>query len=336
MSDDFMLIRVDASPKIGAGHLMRTLALALEWERRGNHTIFMSKTNSLLNVHGGIKVIDDVGTIKEAVSTALTALEIEAKYVVVDGYQFDATYQEIVGSFDIPLLYIDDIGHCDYYSADLVLNQNLHANESLYLDSADRTKYLFGPEYLLLRPQFICQRRELSAKFTPGIASTILVAVGSGGTGNLAESIVEGLLSLYIPDLRILVVSNYDHPQLDIPKVELLTNVDNMAKVMSCVDFAISGGGLTTWELAHMGVPAIAIAKGKHEEMLISAAAEYGSVIDGGTAEEFNIDKFARLARGIIFDPLLRCNLIRQGQTITDGRGAERVIDEIMESYVEK
>ena len=56
----------------------------------------------------------------------------KAEWAVVDGYQFDSAYQSAVRDAGLKLLLIDDHGAAPPYSADLVLNQNVHAKEDLY------------------------------------------------------------------------------------------------------------------------------------------------------------------------------------------------------------
>jgi UDP-2,4-diacetamido-2,4,6-trideoxy-beta-L-altropyranose hydrolase len=50
----------------------------------------------------------------------------------VNGYQFTREYQGTIKYAGCKVLFFDDFGHCDHYSADLVLNQNLEVNENLY------------------------------------------------------------------------------------------------------------------------------------------------------------------------------------------------------------
>ncbi len=49
------------------------------------------------------------------------------------------------------VLAVDDYGHAGHYTADLVLNQNLHAREELYQDREAHTRLLLGNRFALLR-----------------------------------------------------------------------------------------------------------------------------------------------------------------------------------------
>ena len=51
------------------------------------------------------------------------------------------------------LLVIDDYNHLDYYCADIILNQNLHAFGLSYL-CEPYTRLLLGPRFALLRKEF--------------------------------------------------------------------------------------------------------------------------------------------------------------------------------------
>ena len=68
----------------------------------------------------------------------------EADWIVVDGYQFDSAYQKALRAAGMKVLFIDDNGEASPYSADLILNQNLHASEAMYRDRASPTSACFS------------------------------------------------------------------------------------------------------------------------------------------------------------------------------------------------
>ena len=153
-----LLIRADASTRIGTGHVMRCLALAQAWEDSGRRAAFaMGMDAPALEDRlrsDGMEVVHlsaEPGSLEDAEMTADIAQKMGAGWAVVDGYHFGSDYQRIIKESGLRLLFIDDNGHADHYYADIVLNQNLHANEELYRKREPYTKLLFGTEYVLLR-----------------------------------------------------------------------------------------------------------------------------------------------------------------------------------------
>jgi spore coat polysaccharide biosynthesis predicted glycosyltransferase SpsG len=180
----------------------------------------------------------------------------------------------------------------------------------------------------MLREQF----KNRALRYALPTASKILVTFGGGKSENLLHSILDGLLSCNsLSTLEIIPVVSDDSWGQQLP-IKPLINPYNMAELMASVDLAISGGGTTTWELAHMGVPSICISRGRHERVLIVSAAVHGVVVDGGSADRLDIDNFVRRIKYLISAPGTRGLLTLRGQSLTDGEGAGRVVDVILEN----
>ena len=64
-------------------------------------------------------------------------------WLVLDGYQFDANFHRAVREAGNKLLVVDDYNHLDYYDCDILLNQNIGADQLSYKTSTG-TRLLFG------------------------------------------------------------------------------------------------------------------------------------------------------------------------------------------------
>jgi UDP-2,4-diacetamido-2,4,6-trideoxy-beta-L-altropyranose hydrolase len=73
--------------------------------------------------------------------------------VVLDGYQFDSEYQKKIKEKGSKLVCIDDF-HDQFFYADLVINHAPGVYKEDYKGES-YTKYLLGPDYALLRPEFL-------------------------------------------------------------------------------------------------------------------------------------------------------------------------------------
>src|SRR5579885_1698770 len=156
-----LLIRADASPHMGTGHIMRCVALAQAWQDAGGCAVFAAKSftpaiKKRLSSESFdlIPVAVDAGTSTDAQETIRIAQSRQVEWIVVDGYQFSSEYQQVLKAAGFKVLFLDDYGHAEHYSADLVLNQNLSASEKLYSDRDPQTQLLLGPKYALLRREF--------------------------------------------------------------------------------------------------------------------------------------------------------------------------------------
>jgi UDP-2,4-diacetamido-2,4,6-trideoxy-beta-L-altropyranose hydrolase len=134
-----LIIHADASTEIGTGHLMRCLALAQAWKDAGGQITFISacQNESLLqrlrdekfNVHVLGHPYSDSSD-WDYTKNILAAYP--SAWVALDGYHFNEAYQQRVKEAGHRLLVIDDMAHLKHYYADILLNQNLHAEQLHY------------------------------------------------------------------------------------------------------------------------------------------------------------------------------------------------------------
>jgi len=268
-----LLLRADASETIGTGHVMRCLALAQAWQDTGGRVVFLMATEApaveARLQSEGMEVIHlpvQPGSRDDAIQTADLARRVGADWVVVDGYHFGADYQRTIRGLGLHLLFIDDHGHADHYSADLVLNQNIHAHEGIYKNREPYTRLLLGTRYVLLRREFLKWRgwkREI-----PEVARKVLVTMGGSDPDNVTLKVIQALQQVDVDGLETIVVvgggnPHYEELQSSVQEsrfpVLLESNVTNMPELMAWADVAVSAGGSTSWELAFMGVPALVL-----------------------------------------------------------------------------
>ena len=158
-------IRADADAGMGTGHLMRSLALGRAWQEQGGHTVFVTACHNqaLLDriVAAGLQlvVLDRPHPAPEDLETTLGSMvEYHGAWLVIDGYHFDVGYQRAVKETGANLVAIDDYVHAEHYHADLIVNQNLYADQLEYPCDAN-TRLLLGTRYALLSPDFGPWRR---------------------------------------------------------------------------------------------------------------------------------------------------------------------------------
>ncbi|MCA6574339.1 MAG: UDP-2,4-diacetamido-2,4,6-trideoxy-beta-L-altropyranose hydrolase [Pseudanabaena sp. M57BS1SP1A06MG] len=337
-----LVIRADASIKTGTGHAMRCLALAQTWNNQGGETIFlMVGDSSNLKTRfqsEGIQVVYlpvEVGGDEDAQQTADIAKKAVASWVVVDGYCFDFKYQKSLKNYGLNVLFVDDYGHANYYYADLILNQNISANQKLYINRETYTKLLLGTKYTLLRKEF-WQRQSRERVFNL-IASKILVTLGGSDPDNVTLKVIQAL-SLVNNNLEVIVVvggSNPHYEELQAVVTEsnlvisLQQNVNNMPELMDWADLAIAAGGSTNWELAFMGLPSIVITIADNQKAIAAELDRHGVIINLGWHQDVTVEQIGFVLRELISDRPKRETMSKKGRELVDGNGAKRVISKI-------
>ena len=292
-----LFIRSDANIQIGTGHLMRCLALAQAWKNQGGKvTIITACENGSLRTRitdEGFQVVTIENPYPDHSDLETTLLTINNSslnkpWIVLDGYHFDNDYQQSIKNNLNPLLVIDDIAHLDHYVADIILNQNIYAEELNY-SCEPKTELLLGTEYVLLRDEFL-EYKNWKRKIHK-VAKKILVTMGGGDSDNVTLKVLEALDRVDIDGLEIKVVAGASNPHLDILKkvagdgkhnIELLQNVSNMSDLMSWADLAVSAGGSTCWELVFMGLPTLSIVTAENQRRVAGGLNDYGVAINLG------------------------------------------------------
>jgi UDP-2,4-diacetamido-2,4,6-trideoxy-beta-L-altropyranose hydrolase len=329
---DYLLIRADASARIGTGHVMRCLALAQAWRRSGGSVIFATAEitaalETRLTGEGfqNVRLSVTPGTNEDATKTGEMARSQNASWVVADGYHFGLDYQQVIKAAGLRLLLLDDYGHAKEYVADLVLNQNISADAALYARRAPYTRLLLGTRYALLREEFLRWRDW--KRGIPAVARKVLVTLGGSDPDNVTGKVIQALKQFSEIETKVVVGGSNPHIQslqssiIHHPSsIQLVVDATNMPELMAWADFAVAAGGTTSWELAFMGVPSL----------IIVLALNQRAVADGLAAaqvvRETNLDSLAADLRALLFDFATRKAMSEGARQLVDALGESRVV----------
>ena len=348
LDNGVLLVRVDSGINIGSGHVMRCLALAQAWQDDAGDVVFVLATESpnaeaRLTAEGFEVVYINAkpGSAEDARLTTKLAHKYGASWVVVDGYHFGGDYQKIIKEAGLNLLFIDDYGHADYYPADIVLNQNIHADEDLYRNRASYTKLLLGTRYVLLRREFL--RWQGYKREMPDIARNMLVTMGGGDPQNVTLKVLQALKNIDIDGFEAVCVVGGGNPHYGALKDFVETanlpfrierDVKDMSQLMAWADVAITAGGTTCWELAFMGVPFVIVVLAENQR----SAAEYldnlGYAVNLGWYCDISLSGLSEVIMDLLLDKKRRIDMSWLGQVSIDGSGAKRIVNLLTKSMV--
>jgi len=338
MSVDTLLIRADASVATGTGHVMRCLALAQAWQDVGGRAAFaMAEVTSALRTRLAwescevFSISSPVGSAEDASQTIARASELHCEWIVVDGYHFSASYQQALKAAGFKIVFLDDYGHAQHYSAQLVVNQNVYASETLYANRDPHSLLLLGPRYCLLRREFLAWRdwkREV-----PQVGRRLLVTMGGSDPENLTARAMDALALVEIEDLEAIVVVGGSSPHSELQegkaqgrkKISVCRDVSNMAELMAWADAAVSSAGTTVLELAFMGVPTILVTVADNQRANAGACEKLELALNLGDFSDVSPTQLAAELEALITDPERQMRMTCIARALVDGRGAERV-----------
>jgi len=327
---------------------MRCLALAQAWQDRGGEVLFVmcTKVSALESrlVSEGIRIVHlkvPPGSYEDAKETVTLALDSDSSWIVVDGYHFESEYQKIIKDSGVSLLCIDDNGHANHYYADIVLNQNLHANEGLYKKRAPLTKLLLGTRYVLLRREFWQWRGW--RRTVPKVARKVLVTLGGSDPNNITKKIIDALCQLNFDGLEMIIVIGASNPNYEKIKdaltnsqnsFEIKTNVINMPELMAWADIAISSGGTTSWELAFMHLPNLIVILAENQVYVAEKLEAIGVALNLGWHYHLSCHMIQKEIIELLANAEVRVLMTSCSSQLVDGLGADRVIRAIQERTI--
>ncbi len=198
-------------------------------------------------------------------------------------------------------------------------------------DPSDRIR-LEGPDFALVRPDILARRAAAERKDRREPIRRILVFFGMADRANGCGAALE-VLSTVDADISIDVVVGSISPHAgavrDIaskdPRVRVLVAPVDFDDVTAAADLAIGAGGVSAFERACLGLPAIAYAAADNQAEGLDLLARAGALLHGGVLTDLPAT-LPVLLRTVLGDPDLRSELSRAGRRTVDGGGAERVV----------
>jgi len=331
-----LLVRADASAAIGTGHVMRCLALAQAWLDVGGQVIFaMAQSTDSIRARLTRESCEIVNIARDGNDLSQTVSLAQSKnceWLVVDGYQFDGEYQRELKAAGLRGLFLDDYGHSLHYAADLVLNQSISANPTLYADRGPDTRLLLGPRYAMLRREF-SPWSNWERKLSPD-CHRLLVMMGGSDQANITATVIEGLRQAAIESLDVTVLVGGSNPHVaelqalaasSGLKLQLLRDISNIGEVMAAADIAISAAGSTCWELCLLALPSLLIDVAENQSAVAKTLHDKGCAVHLGD-HTVSAEWVSEKLKWFVANHELRQSLARSSRELVDGKGSARVV----------
>lgn len=365
-----LLIRTDANKQVGLGHLMRCLTIAEAAKRAGIETLFLlaeETAKELLGERGMGCVIlhtdfsDMEGELpvlfqtikgltaakKEDVKDGTGSKTVRSKGIsnktalLVDSYRITVPYmQELKKGLEnicgAELLLLEDYGDPSY-PADTVINYNIYGPDFSYGGTAGRA--LLGCRYMPLRKEFTMQPYGIREKFR-----SVLITTGGSDPCRIAPELAKRLgkeenVTLHVVCGRF---SESRKELLDMEKncenMKVYSDVKQMWELMADCDAAVSAAGTTLYELCAMGIPTLCFSFAPNQILPGKTFGEKTAMTYAGDYQKDKEAMFQRIEEGIRelmgMSGEEREKISENLRGITDGRGAERIIEAVFKEAV--
>lgn len=199
---------------------------------------------------------------------------------------------------------------------------------------------LIGPQYALLRDEFVQRRVEPTALMVSPTIRRLLISFGGSDPSRFTEQVLRALhaLSQQTAELNGLarcaidVVVGNAYP--DLVALKALTDgmahttlhiqTQQMAQLIASADVCIGATGGSTWERALLGSPTMAYWLAPNQKPALEALAQVGAIINAGPAATFDAVQLQQLLTQLD-QPKRQALALKARQLMGEGTGAATV-----------
>ena len=331
MDSKRVVILTEGGKNIGTGHMTRCTSLYQAFEERG--------ITPEIIVNGDETVEDLLSDKKHWIFNWLEdrrkifCMLDRADIIIIDSYLADIGFYEKVSEMtDVPV-YLDDTMRINYPGG-VVINGGICAGKMGYKRREDII-YLLGAGYTPLRKEFW----DVPEKEIREGIENVMVTFGGDDMRDMTSKVLRLLIENH-PELTKNVVIGKGFQ--DIREIERISDkktnliyspdAEGMKKTMLESDIAICAGGQTLYELARVGVPAIAVAVADNQMNNVKGWEDAGFIEYAGWWEDEVVLEEVESGIGLLREKKERVKISIIGRTFVDGMGARRIVNAIMKT----
>jgi spore coat polysaccharide biosynthesis predicted glycosyltransferase SpsG len=320
----------------GIDHLARSLILAQALADCGGACTFMATPENTQRLNGlapamarttsGGDTSDDI---------CKTAARVEYDAVIIDHPGLGRTDHEAMAK-DRPSVILDDVADREI-GGRIVVNPALTSDPANYKALApDGAEILTGPIFALMSSEYAQQR--LGRVFEPGSVRRLLLSVDADTPTDLTVRMVDHLRPrLGDATLEVLLPEEFegrrglDRISARDPRLTLNNHPLERPRIAARADLAISVLGPGLWEASALGLPLIAVAVRPSDKETANRLAELEAAICIDSADPNFEGRLERAFVRLVADLTLRARLSANSAALTDGTGASRIAQKLIE-----
>ena len=294
---------VDADPSLGYGHAVRCLRIASRLRREVGVVFYpLSETCRSFVRSNGFETRSD---------------EPFPPLVITDLRQPNGITADIK-SGGATHVSIHDLGLAQCYS-DVVIDGSI-TNLFPYTPD-DRRKMFVGPEYMVISPS---PRKRTTSE------NVVLITLGGGVDAVVTRALAEGFAGLGV---EVYATKGFEKdPEASrvgdpLQHIRWIQSESEINNVVSRCALAVSGAGVSLYEMMAAGVPTVAVSADCLQLRTAEAFERSGAAVSAGLIDKLKPAELAERALELIQNPSLRRRLAALGQKLVDGKGLFRVTE---------
>lgn len=321
-------IRCDGNKEIGMGHIYRCMNLSKDLEPKGVKTVFFIRPfedsiKKLARNGFNFKVIANEKEFSECF------VENRFEMAVFDTRNTSKENIQKIKEKGIKIISFDDIGSGSVY-ADLLIDANREQREVSRRERINRPVKCFGPKYMLLKKEFHSFWKK--EKTISEAVKSLMISMGGSDPLNISRRMLKALEYQNRFNVKLVLGPAYHDRQTiddasEIKHIELIRDINNIEELMYESDLIFCSGGITLYEAMAVGVPAIVISQNCHQFSIAENFRKLGAVRHLGLGNRLPEES---IIKAINMTEEERVFMSKKGKSIVDGRGIERISEEIL------
>lgn len=326
----------DLAVTTGVGHALRCAALTEELVRRGLGVTFVVDPEAVPWVSRRIRaagariehLAHDLELPEELRRRGFAAL-------VFDSYLLDArVYDGARRAGLVTLAFVDDA--LRGASADILLDQNVGADEVVRDDLPAEVEVLAGLRYAVLRDEVVSRRPARPPVRGDVARPRVLAFLGGTDPFAAAPDLLRAVVGTAVPcDVRVVganpdLVSELESVRpAEGQSIEVIGPTDSLGELMTEADVVLCAAGSSVWEVCTLGRAAGLLCLVDNQRAAYERLVASGVVADLGTLDALRSGESPAgpSVRRLLTDARRADQLSHAAWNLVDGRGKERVAD---------
>jgi spore coat polysaccharide biosynthesis predicted glycosyltransferase SpsG len=332
-----LVYRVDGGAELGLGHLARAAALSDAFAGRTSWTVRWASTGGpAVEAAAAERGIELATTRAGEDEEAFVARAAAGAAALVLDRKLPYSAAFVAGLNRARPVVLMDVACEGMFAAAAAVFPGAHVDPALAADHRWRAgQPLHGAEWVLIHPSVRAART--ARRPGAGPAQRVVVATGGSDPTNVAARALDWLnhLSGSIAVDLLVGAANPRGPDLvaRAARAKHATTVWSQPEAfpqrMARADLAVATFGVTAYELAFLGVPAVLVSHNDENAVAAGRYAACGAGVDLGLIATVQDAHAAEQVEQLLTDGALRRRMSETGRRMVDGRGAERIADVI-------
>jgi UDP-2,4-diacetamido-2,4,6-trideoxy-beta-L-altropyranose hydrolase len=334
-------IKTDGNTTIGSGHIMRCISIANEIRADNMDVLFICTDDcsaQIIRSFGfAAEITNGIYNHPDAETEKLLYIlkEHHISKILVDSYYVTPGYLSEIRK-QAKLFYIDDLA-AFHYPVDVLINYNINYDDYIYEGIYKTEKLILGPKYAPLRKEF----QGISPIRIKDKVESIMITTGGTDPFNISGRVLDAAArDDAFTDVKFdVIIGKFNQSEAYLaraaehnPNIRLHENAV-ISEIMLHSDIAVSAGGSTVYELCVCGLPSVLFSFADNQRKPCEAFKAKNVALYAGdyaAAQANDVNRIIDSLKELMINRATRQRLHGNALQVTDGRGAQRIAQEML------